>query len=619
MIVKMKKTTLFTVIKERDEALFILRKLGVMHVESEKTSSTDTDTLEDKISCADRALSRIGRVTHPKTLQKTPEEVIEDIFALDEEKEELLLLKEEVETQLNVFEKWSNASLQSIQDLKDSGVYVRLYSIKKKQYDGEDEEREDLYKVGEHGEDVLLAHISSTEEEKLEFQDEYLPGECRRDLLDQHYRIDEKLAVLNSKLDFLGNYELILKAYMKELQDELHFAKIEAGMGATEEICYLRGFVPYDKVGNVREVAEKHSWAYLFEDVTEEDEAPTLIRNPKWVSIIDPLLKFLGTVPGYNELDVSMWFLLFFSLFFAMLVGDAGYGLIFITITAIAQWKIKKAPRQFFILMYVLCSGTIIWGILTGNYFGSSTLGANPFLRQFVVEKIASFRADGVVSSSEESIAFMMKMCFTIGVVHLTIAHLNAAWKKINTLKCLSDFGWICILWGLFSLVCHLIFKENFPLYAAILLIVGFFPALLFANYERNGARGVKKIVLQIIKGMKNTAIELPLGIISCFSDIISYVRLFAVGYTAVVLANTFNHMAENIGDKYGVLGLIAAAMILFSGHAVNIVLSVLGVAVHGIRLKMLEFASHIGNEWTGDEYDPFKEPDKITKIGGIL
>ena len=595
MIVKMKKTSLFTRVKERDEALFLLRQLGVVHVKSETTSSNDTAVFEDKIARANRALSKIGKVDHPKTLQKTPEEVIEDIFELDDEREELLLKNEEIESKLNVFKKWSNVSLQSIQDLKDSGVFVCLYSSKKKVYDGEAEEREDFYKVGEDGDDILLAHITSAEGETLEFQEEYLPEERRRDLLDEHYKTDERLSVLRSKLDFLGNYEIVLKTYRKELMEELHFAKVEAGMGSTEELCYLQGFVPYDKIESVREAADKHSWAYLFEDVTVEDEAPTLIRNPKWVSLIDPVFKFLGTVPGYNELDISMWFLLFFSLFFAMLIGDSGYGLIFMIMTVVAQLKMKKVPKQPFILMYVLCTGTIIWGVITGTYFGSSTLATNPFLRQFVIEKMASFSKDGVLSSSKESTQFMMGICFIIGAVHLTIAHLTAAWKKINTLKCISDFGWVLIVWGLFFLVKTLIFKHEFPHLAWISIAIGTTAALLFTNYETT-----------ILKGMQETIIQLPLSLISGFSDIVSYMRLFAVGYTAVVLADSFNNMASNASKVTIFLG----ALVLVLGHVLNLVLSAMGVVVHGIRLKMLEFSGHVGNEWSGKEYDPFKEPN---------
>ena len=593
MIVKMKKVTLFTGLNDRDSALKVLMHLGVLHVKSTTTSSRDTAQMEEAIFKIQHALSKIGKVEHPKTLEKTPEEVIARILELDEIREELLLEKEEVEVKLAVFKRWNDVSLQSIFNLEDSGVYVRLYSIEKSQFDTL-EVRDDLYKVGEDVENALLAHITTSEIDKLDLKEEYLPEERRRDLLDHHYKVAEKLSEVSSKLDFYGNYENFLSDYLSQLEKELHYARVKAGMEKTEEICYLQGFVPVDQIGNIRTASDEHSWAYLFEDVTEEDDAPTLVRNPKWVAIIDPVFKFLGTVPGYNELDISMWFLLFFSLFFAMLIGDAGYGLIFLIGTVIAQKKMKKAPKEPFILMYVLCLGAIVWGILVGNYFGSSTLGTNPFLRQFVIEKIANFQKDGALSSGKEETNFMMKICFIIGAVHLTIAHLNAAWKKINTLKCISDFGWVMIIWGLFFLVKNLIFKDVFPMFAGIFIIVGAIGALLFTNYKTS-----------ILKGMQETIIQLPLSLISGFSDIVSYMRLFAVGYTAVVLANSFNNMASSASE----VSLFLGALVLVAGHTLNLVLSAMGVVVHGIRLQMLEFSGHVGNEWSGKEYNPFREP----------
>lgn len=595
MIVRMKKVTLFTSINERDKGLKTLRNMGILHIKSDKVSSDDTSILEEHIARTEQALDLIGSDTKGEIREKNLEEVTQDILDLGEEQEELLLEKEELETKLAVFRKWDNVSLESIRQLSASGVYVKLYSENKGNYRNEDTLRDDLYKVGTYGDDVLLAHISREDDAILEFQAEHLPKETRRKLRDRLYTVEERLAVLNSKLKFLGNYENILREYKGKLTDELHYAEVKAEMKTDGEICYLQGFIPVDKAEQVRSAAAGHSWAYLIEDVTEDDAPPTLIRNPRWVSIIYPVFKFLGTVPGYNEHDISISFLIFFSLFFAMLIGDAGYGAIFMIATMIAQRKMKSAPPQPFILMYVLCAGTILWGIITGTYFGSSALGANPFLRQFVIKKIASFDSSGVLSSSKASTELMMGICFIIGGVHLTIAHLSAAWKKINSLECLSDFGWILIIWGLYFLVKTLIFKAPFPDIASYMIGAGTLAALLFSNCR-----------FGIVKGLKDTVVQLPLSLISGFSDIVSYMRLFAVGYTAVVLANNFNEMGAGASKTSMLLG----GLILVLGHILNITLSVMGVVVHGIRLKMLEFSGHIGNEWTGREYSPFRKPE---------
>ncbi|NQT06695.1 MAG: hypothetical protein HQ575_04045, partial [Candidatus Omnitrophica bacterium] len=100
---------------------------------------------------------------------------------------------------------------------------------------------------------------------------------------------------------------------------------------------------------------------------------------------------------------------------------------------------------------------------------------------------------------------------------------------------------------------------------------------------------------------------NLPLSIISAFSDVVSYLRLFAVGYASVIVANSFNNMAMEAGFGSIASGL-GAAFILFFGHALNIALGIIAVVVHGIRLNMLEFSGHLGMQWSGREYKPFKE-----------
>ena len=109
----------------------------------------------------------------------------------------------------------------------------------------------------------------------------------------------------------------------------IEFKKAAEGRGDFEKLSYLRGYCPLDKVNSLEKIAESEKWGLIVEDPSEQDNVPTLIRNPRWIEIIRPVFKMIGTIPGYKEVDISLWFLLFFSIFFGMLVGDAGYGLIF--------------------------------------------------------------------------------------------------------------------------------------------------------------------------------------------------------------------------------------------------------------------------------------------------
>ena len=187
-----------------------------------------------------------------------------------------------------------------------------------------------------------------------------------------------------------------------------------------------------------------------------------------------------------------------------------------------------------------------------------------------------------------------MKLCFFIGAIHLTIAHSLNARRSIRTLNALAQLGWIAIIWGLFFIAGKLVLSNALPGFTTPLLLTGLALVLLFENYQKR----------KLMKGALITLANLPLGAISAFSDIVSYLRLFAVGFASYIVAASFNQMASEMAN--GIIGTILAALVLFVGHSVNIVLALMAVVVHGIRLNMLEFSGHLNMQWSGKLYQPF-------------
>ena len=150
-------------------------------------------------------------------------------------------------------------------------------------------------------------------------------------------------------------------------------------------------------------------------------------------------------------------------------------------------------------------------------------------------------------------------------------------------------------MWSLYFLVGYLILGNEMPGFAIYLLIVGMFLAAAFANPKKN-------FVLSFILGL----VDLPLNVISSFGDIVSYIRLFAVGYASLAVAMSFNGMAANLGWN-SLVGIIGSTLVLFIGHGLNIILGLMAVVVHGVRLNMLEFSGHLGMTWSGTKFEPFR------------
>jgi V/A-type H+-transporting ATPase subunit I len=191
----------------------------------------------------------------------------------------------------------------------------------------------------------------------------------------------------------------------------------------------------------------------------------------------------------------------------------------------------------------------------------------------------------------------MMHLSFLIGAIHLTVAHAIRVFQFINSIKALSEVGWIALVWGLFFITEQLVLGNPAPNWYNWLFIVGAGLVILFSKESNN-----------FLKSMGASIANLPLSLISGFSDIVSYVRLFAVGMATAAVAASFNNMALPDGIAgMGILDFIMAAIALLLGHTLNIALALMAVMVHGIRLNMLEFAGHLGVQFSGEAYKPFK------------
>jgi V/A-type H+-transporting ATPase subunit I len=293
------------------------------------------------------------------------------------------------------------------------------------------------------------------------------------------------------------------------------------------------------------------------------------------------VLSLLGLTPGYRELDVSALFLIFFSIFFGILIGDAGYGLVYILLTLlITIWlhktmKLNAETKTMVTLFYILGFCAIIWGLLTGTFFGQGWL--QPIVPQ--------------LNDAET----METFCFFLGALQLSIAHSWRAILKFPSVTALADVGYICILWTAFFLARTLILGEAFPAFGLWLVTIGVILVILFTHPQARIFRGIGE-------GLGTIA----LSFMNNITDVISYVRLFAVGLAGLAIAETTNTMASGFGT--GFIAVAAGVVILIIGHGLNIILGIISVLVHGVRLNVLEFSGHANVTWSGSAFEPFKE-----------
>ena len=586
MIVRMKEIWLFTRSTTANATIKTLGELGVLDItEIEKASNTIVQEYAQTIEETEKAIAlleeqKTKKIEHKQ--HKNPQHIVNRLLQFKEVKKQIQNTLDTIDQQFEFYKTWGqNFSIQEVYDLLEKGIYIRLYKIDKSKVK-ELSKVHTLVTFSERQGKVPVALFTKNPEEKLDFTEEQMPEHSVEKLTQLQQRKQRQSTKASHFLSEQKKYRTVLKEYLHQQQEQRHKEQAFEVMETIEErVSYLKGYIPKHALPKFKQVAKQENWGYVVSEPKNPDEVPVCIKNPKWISIINPMMKFIDIVPGYKELDVSIYFLVAFALFFAMLVGDAGYGFIFLILTLLFR---KKMAAQLRTLILVLSGSTIVWGVLSGTYFGAEQIAQLPFLKDLVIPNMASFGVD--------NIGFMMHLSFLIGAIHLTIAHGVRVVKFINSIKALSEIGWIALVWGLFFITEQLVLGNPAPYWYQWLFIGGAGLVILCSKESSN-----------FFKSMGASIANLPLSLISGFSDIVSYVRLFAVAVAA-----SFNQMSLPDGiSNLGILDLIMAAIALLLGHTLNIALALMAVMVHGIRLNMLEFAGHLGVQFSGEAYKPFQ------------
>lgn len=645
MIVPMKKVSLVILDKEKKEALKTLRKIGVVHLEKVEGKGevlANYKNVSDTLFNASILLSEVKTdkrtfkyetVSNEVALQKARR-----ILEIVDRKKELFDQISSATSELDRFAGWGELDPQDFEYLKEKGICLSLYEIPS----------DKMRLISDDVKTILLNTSKSVtrflvlSDEPLTERPEGLPPEAFSIILPDisTNKIIENIKSAKSELDSIqkefndsAKYLNSINEYYSSVQKDIEFENIYSGM-ETESLenentlAWITGFVPVDSFDVLQKTAKENYWALASDDPAEEDAVPTKLKNNKLVSLIYPLTDFLGTVPGYNEYDISGWFLLFFTVFFGMIFGDGGYGLLVTLVSLILILKNKANGKSSPMLSLVFLVGlaTVAWGTVTCTWFGLTPEQLPSWLVNLSVTPLsnaADFKNGGqpyrlYLSWSDVGLTTGQNLqifCFTLALLQLSVAHIKGIKRNLKnkSLKVLGEFGSLVQLWGMFYVVLSMVVSSQiFPLnlvvngipvgMTAILLVAGGFAlSFIFANYE--GSLG--KSILESCKNI----ISVLLGVVNVFSDIVSYIRLWAVGLAGAAISNTVNTMA---GPLMGhAILFIAAVLLLVFGHGLNMILNLLSVIVHGVRLNTLEFSTHLGMSWSGFKYEPFKETVK--------
>jgi V/A-type H+-transporting ATPase subunit I len=391
-------------------------------------------------------------------------------------------------------------------------------------------------------------------------------------------KLRQRLEQVERDLEELDYRRIGLTLYTDVLRDTLDEADDRAARQQAarlvlqeERFFAVQGWAPEGQAAALRQFAADHELAVTIAPPGPQDKPPTLLDNPPALRGGEDLIAFYMT-PAYRMWDPSKIVLFAFALFFAMIIADAGYGVVLGGILW-AMWKRLGATasgRGLRSVMLTLVIFSIVYGVLLGSYFGvepsqGSWLGALHILH-----------------ANDQSL--MMWLSIGVGAVHLASANLVTAWRHRRTLHALSGLGWAAIILGGFGIGVG----KSYALAALVRLgwgglVLGGLLVLLFHS-ERPFSLAPKQLFGRLVDGLKGL-----LELSKAFGDVLSYMRLFALGLAAVKLAEVFNHMAAASFEAKGV-GVLLGVLILLVGHTINFAMGIMGGVVHSLRLNLIEF-----------------------------
>lgn len=633
MIVPMKTISLFMAGEQKNDALKKLRRLGIVHIEITEGKGEHLEQLFQNVTLLENALFAITGQKGKTAEKVSPSAALEaagDIASLIQQKKIGQERRAALEAELAQCAKFGDFDPRTIGELAEKGVELSVCELSRSEYKKLDDSVKTL-KVNESKSGVLFLLLESGNESdgalsrcKLE-----LPRRSTAEIRNELADLQTQLQAIDESIHAYAGYGESMTAAIEFYRQEIEFETYATGMGKEDlsasegtafSIAYFKGYVEAEKVELLRQTAKENSWGLTVADPTPEDNVPTKVKNNKLVSLIYPITDFLGTVPGYFEYDVSGWFLSFLLIFFGIIFGDGGYGLVVSAAAAVLIAKPLLAKKEIppaFLLVGLFGLSTMLWGLLTCTWFGLPAEVLPLWLQRLSIPVLSNVYADKLWhpfwTSGDVGLTTTQNVqifCFTLALVQLSVAHLIGAARNRKSLKILGDIGAVFQLLGMYYIVLSLVVNPDVFSFGlvisgipvgtvAIALIgVGFVLNFVFANYEGSIGKSILASLTNVVSVL--------LGVVNVFSDIVSYIRLWAVGLAGAAISATVNDLAGPFLGNF--MFMIIAIVLLVFGHGLNMILNVLSVIVHGIRLNTLEFSSHLDMSWSGHKFKPFKE-----------
>ena len=601
MIVSMKKYAFLVYHKEYDAFLLKLRELGVVHLAEKEGVVTEEIRLQ--FQKADQ-LDKIIRFLEARTIKAEttlsgplPEDLLNEVndiqVSLTNLAQQMALVRKETAE----VTPWGEFSTHRMHELASKGIKIRLFSCPLRSYEPTWAEDYPIFEISRSAGVIFFALIDTGEPlPEIDADEVKMPVHSLAQLEEKKSNLEKQEIEFNARLDEIaGNSIPLMRDYKNQLlQDaELGRAVETTVKDADDHLRILEGWAPADSMVTLNSFLDLEGVYYITKSPLPGDKVPVLLKNNKFARKFEALGE-LYSLPAYSELDLTPFFAPFYTIFFGFCLGDAGYGILITLAALFAKRKVSVQLKPIATLVAYLGLSTIAFGLISGTAFGINLYETNLPVYSQLQQMLKANNTD--INNILFALALLLggiQILFGMGI--------KAANETVQFgfKYALGTIGWIVILTGVAIIMglkqyAGMPMESLKPFLYGILGIGGIL--VLFLNSPG------KSIFLNFGLGLWNSY-NMVTGVLG---DLLSYIRLFALGISSAILGFVFNSLALSVSGS--VIGVFFMVIILVVGHGINLFMASLGSFVHPMRLTFVEFYKNSGFAGGGKKYSPFRK-----------
>ncbi|WP_420318975.1 V-type ATP synthase subunit I [Ekhidna sp.] len=610
MKTRFKKLLLLTHEGRRDSLLQSMQDFGLLHIDAKPIEIPEKmESLLHTQNLTKRFINLLSSSTQARdaTVSDAPtvgnqslEQVMKSLEKIEERIDDTKRKIEKLQKKAVRLEPWGNYDYQKFVPLIEGGYHILLGRIHKKKYPTLESSGAHVQVINQVGAFLYLVIITrdeSIDDPNLEsFRLPELPPVA---LKNEIHRYNDELVSLERTLASYQPYLGALNEYFIHVQDVIRLTEVGAGFSEHFEgkLISITGWFPIAKESDVKQFLEREQLAWEIKDPEPNDQVPVLLKNRRYPKLFEPITKVFE-LPNYYETDLTPFLAVFYPILFAYCLGDAGYGFVLTLAMGMGYFSFLKDSRRSAVLGFILGFVTMGMGLIkSGSLFGIMLLPDHPvaWIRQL---------ASWVIIPDDSTVIFnAFNVALMIGVIQILTGIIVSIYNKIyyeGVMQAIKPFGKLLIVTGLIWI--FLVDMQEVSQLSVLgetrkyLLIVGVLLVTFFHQLD-----------VSIPKRIGGAFMPLFFIFTGILGDVLSYVRLFALGLASSVLGLVVNQIGMQIMEG-GIFSLIIGVLFLLFGHTLNFGIAALGSFVHPLRLTFVEFYGNADFHGKGMPYQPFKK-----------